>query len=285
MKLVKSSAAMARLSAKWDRRVAFVPTMGALHAGHVSLITLARKKVGSTGLVVVSIFVNPLQFGPQEDLSRYPRPLADDLRQCRSAGVDFVFHPSAPDMHPSASSVVVDENALALGLCGAARPGHFRGVCTVVTKLFHLVRPDFALFGQKDYQQLAIIRRLARELNFPVAVVAGPTQRERDGLAMSSRNAYLTVEQRREAGALRQTLLRGAALIRTGERSAARIETRLRKLFHALAPNARIDYLTVVDSNNLQRRRRVGGRVVLLGAAYFGATRLIDNEVVTVPNS
>ena len=285
MKLVKSTAAMACLSAKWDRRVAFVPTMGALHAGHLSLITLARKKVGSTGLVVVSIFVNPLQFGPQEDLSRYPRPLADDLRQCRSAGVDFVFHPSAVEMYPSASGVVVDENALARGLCGAARPGHFRGVCTVVTKLFNLVRPDFALFGQKDYQQLAIIRRLVRELNFPVTIVAGPTQRERDGVAMSSRNAYLTPEQRREARALRQTLLTGAALIRTGERSAVRIETRLRKLFRALAPNARIDYLTVVDSNNLQRRRRVDGRVVLLGAAYFGATRLIDNEVVTVPNS
>lgn len=283
MKFVESPAAMARLSAKWDRRVAFVPTMGALHAGHVSLIALARRKVGTRGLVVVSIFVNPLQFGPKEDLSRYPRPLADDVTKCRAAGVDFVFHPTAEQMYAAAPSITVDETHLSLGLCGATRPGHFRGVCTVVTKLFHLVRPNFAVFGQKDYQQLAIMRRLVRELNFPLTIVAGPTQRERDGLARSSRNAYLTAEARQEAPALRQTLLAGARLIRDGERSTARIELRLRKLFRASAPGARLDYLSVVDANTLQRARRVEGRVTLLGAAYFGATRLIDNEVVMVP--
>ena len=259
--------------------------MGALHAGHRSLLALARRKVGPDGLVVTSIFVNPLQFGPQEDLSRYPRPLTDDLKQCRAAGVDLVFHPSAPAMYPVAPSVVVDENELTRGLCGAARPGHFRGVCTVVTKLFHLVRPDFAVFGQKDYQQLAIIRRMVRELNFPIAIVSGPTHRERDGLALSSRNAYLTPEQRREAPALRQTMLAGAEMMRAGERNPVRLEKKLRKFFGASAPNGRIDYLTVVDADQLRPLRRLGGRGVLMGAAFFGATRLIDNELVRIPKS
>lgn len=258
--------------------------MGALHAGHLSLMALARRKVGARGFVVGSIFVNPLQFGPKEDFSRYPRPLAEDLAKCRAAGVDFLFHPTAAHMYATAPSITVDETALALGLCGAARPDHFRGVCTVVTKLFHLVRPDFAVFGQKDYQQLAVIRRLVCELNFPLAIVAGPTQRERDGLALSSRNAYLTADARREAPALRRTLLAGAKLIHNGARSTARIEMRLRKLFRPAAPGARIDYLSVVDADTLQRARRIEGRVALLGAAYFGATRLIDNEVVVVPD-
>lgn len=282
MKLIEFPAAMARLAAKWKQRVAFVPTMGALHAGHLSLIALARRKVGTQGVVVVSIFVNPLQFGPKEDLSRYPQSLTDDLKRCRAAGVDFIFHPTAAEMYPAAPSVVVDESALSLGLCGATRPGHFRGVCSVVTKLFHLVRPDFAVFGQKDFQQLVIIRRMVRELNFPVTIVAGPTRREADGLAMSSRNAYLTPEQRRDAPALRTTLLSGAAMILLGECRTANLERRMQKMFRVSAPDARIDYLTAVDSDNLQRPRRLAGRVTLLGAAYFGATRLIDNEAVNI---
>src|SRR5450432_4016281 len=169
MKLVESTAAMARLSAKWNKRVAFVPTMGALHAGHLSLIRLARRTVGARGLVVVSIFVNPLQFGPKEDLSSYPRPLAHDLRLCRELGVDVVFHPSVASMYPDPPTTHVDESTLSNGLCGGARPGHFRGVCTVVAKLFQLVRPNFAVFGQKDYQQLAVIRRMVRDLNFPLS--------------------------------------------------------------------------------------------------------------------
>ncbi len=285
MKFVESPTAMARLSAKWSRRVALVPTMGALHAGHRSLFELARRKVGPDGLVVISIFVNPLQFGPKEDLSRYPRPLADDLRQCRAAGVDLVFHPSAPGMYPVPPSVVVDEDELGRALCGAARPGHFRGVCTVVTKLFHLVRPDFAVFGQKDYQQLAIIRRMVRELNFPITILSGPTHRERDGLALSSRNAYLTPEQRREAPVLQRTMLAGAERMRGGERNPVRLEKSLRKFFAASAPNARIDYLTVVDADHLLPLGRINGRVVLMGAAFFGATRLIDNALVRLPKS
>ncbi|OAI42436.1 pantoate--beta-alanine ligase [Verrucomicrobia bacterium SCGC AG-212-E04] len=259
--------------------------MGALHAGHLSLIALARSKAGPRGLVVASIFVNPLQFGPQEDLGCYPRPLADDLAKCRAAGANLVFHPTAKQMYPEAPSVTVDESKLAIGLCGAARPGHFRGVCTVVTKLFHLIRPDFAIFGQKDYQQLAIIRRMVRELNFPVTIVAGPTHRERDGLAMSSRNAYLKPEQRQEAPGLRKALLAGAQLIRSGETRVAKIELALRKAFRASAPSGRLDYLTVVDADNLQRPRHASGRIALVGAVFFGTTRLIDNEVVTVPNS
>src|SRR5882757_9656790 len=218
MKLVESTAAMVRLSAKWPRKVAFVPTMGALHAGHLSLIKLARRTVGPRGLVVVSIFVNPLQFGPKEDLSRYPRPLAQDLRLCREIGVDVVFHPSVASMYPEPPTTYVDETTLSQGLCGAARPGHFRGVCTVVAKLFQLVRPDFAVFGQKDYQQLTVIRRMVRDLNFPIEIVRAPTYRERDGLALSSRNAYLTAEQRSQAPASRQAILTGARALRAGER-------------------------------------------------------------------
>jgi pantoate--beta-alanine ligase len=283
MKLVESTAAMSRISARWKARVAFVPTMGALHAGHLSLIKLARRTVGNRGLVVVSIFVNPLQFGPQEDLSSYPRPLAQDLRFCRALRVDVVFHPSVSSMYPEAPTAFVDENTLSRGLCGGARPGHFRGVCTVVAKLFQLVRPDFAIFGQKDYQQLAVIRRMVRDLNFPLAIVRAPTQRERDGLALSSRNAYLTAEQRVQAPALRHAILAGARALRTGERSAARLGRIMRDRFAASAPDGRIDYLEVVDAENLSEVKEAADRVALLGAAFFGRTRLIDNEIVKVP--
>ena len=285
MKLVKTTAAMTGLSARWKSRVVLVPTMGALHAGHGSLVQRARKLAGKRGLVVVSIFVNPLQFGPQEDLARYPRPLAQDLRMCRNLGVDVVFHPSAREMYPLAPTAFVDEGVLALGLCGASRPGHFRGVCTVVAKLFQLVRPERAIFGQKDYQQLAIIRRMTRDLNFPIRIVAAPTHRESDGLALSSRNAYLTPEQRRAAPGLRLTLLAGADWIRVGERSVVRLETRLREFFSAATPGARLDYLSIVDAENLQPVRRATGRVAILVAAHLGRTRLIDNEIVIVQDS
>jgi len=285
MKLVESIAAMTRMSARWPAEVAFVPTMGALHAGHLSLIQLARRTVGPRGLVVVSIFVNPLQFGPHEDLSCYPRPLGQDLKLCRELGVDVVFHPSVDAMYPAPPTTYVDESMLSHGLCGAARPGHFRGVCTVVAKLFQLVRPHFAVFGQKDYQQLAVVRRMVRDLNFPLEVVRAPTHRERDGLAMSSRNAYLTAEQRRQAPALRQAIVAGARALRAGERNVARLQKLMRARFGAAAPAGRIDYLEVVDAENLTALEQARGRVALLGAVFFERTRLIDNEIVKAPRA
>ena len=203
MKLVRTPAAMARLAAKWPAPVAFVPTMGALHEGHLALVDRARAAVGPRGIVVVSIFVNPTQFGPKEDFSLYPRPLRQDLAACRRRGVDVVFSPGAADMYAPDASVAVDEAALSGGLCGGSRPGHFRGVCTVVAMLFNLVRPTFAVFGRKDYQQLAVIRRMVRDLHFPVRIIGLDTVREADGLAMSSRNVHLKAEERAQAPALR----------------------------------------------------------------------------------
>lgn len=280
MQILRTAAAMARRSARWDRKVAFVPTMGALHDGHLSLVHEARRQVGKRGAVVVSIFVNPLQFGPNEDLSRYPRPLARDLRLCREAGVDAVFLPSPEDLTPAGQSVFVDESLLSAGLCGASRPGHFRGVCTIVLKLFNLVRPDAAVFGQKDWQQLAIIRRMVRDLNVPVRLVGAPTHREADGLAMSSRNVYLSPEERAQAPALRRALQAGADLIRHGETSTARVLAAARKVLAREAPLGRIDYLELVDADTLASTRRLPTQPLLAAAVFFGRTRLIDNLAV-----
>ncbi|MBS0658705.1 MAG: pantoate--beta-alanine ligase [Verrucomicrobia bacterium] len=280
MQILRTAAAMARRSARWDRKVAFVPTMGALHDGHLSLVHEARRQVGKRGAVVVSIFVNPLQFGPNEDLSRYPRPLARDLRLCREAGVDAVFLPSPEDLTPAGQSVFVDESLLSAGLCGASRPGHFRGVCTIVLKLFNLVRPDVAVFGQKDWQQLAIIRRMVRDLNVPVRLVGAPTHREADGLAMSSRNVYLSPEERAQAPALRRALQSGAELIRKGETSTARVLAAARKVLAREAPLGRIDYLELVDADTLASTRRLPAQPLLAAAVFFGRTRLIDNLAV-----
>ena len=272
LKIVRSPAAMARLAAHWDRPVVLVPTMGALHAGHLALVDRARKAAGATGLVVVSIFVNPTQFGPGEDLSKYPRPLPRDLALCREHGVDLVFHPGAPAMYVAGASIAVDEILLSTGLCGAARPGHFRGVCTVVAKLFNLVRPQAAVFGRKDYQQLAIIRRLVRDLNFPVKIIALDTVREPDGLALSSRNVYLTSPERAQAPALRRALLAAA---KSGERDPARLRAGITRALARDAPLARVDYVEIVDADTLQTP--AGQRALIAAAIFFGKTRLIDN--------
>ena len=282
MKTVRSAKAMARLAAGWTQPVALVPTMGALHAGHLALVAQARRAVGHAGLVVVSIFVNPLQFGPKEDLSRYPRPLRRDLSLCRGAGVDLVFQPNPAEMYAPGHSITVNETLLSGGLCGGSRPGHFSGVCTVVAKLFNLVRPDVALFGQKDYQQLAIIRRMVRDLDFPVKIVPVETVREPDGLALSSRNIYLTAEERAQAPALRRALMLAAAAVKNGERSVVRVRAILTKEL-ARAPLARIDYVEIVDAENLQPVTRIEKPTVLALAVFFGRTRLIDNIVVRPP--
>ena len=279
MKIVRTPAAMARLAAAWDRPVALVPTMGALHPGHLALIDHARAAVGREGMVVVSIFVNPMQFGPKEDLSKYPRPLRADLRHCREHEVDVVFHPDADGMYAPGASVAVDETLLSGGMCGRSRPGHFRGVCTVVAKLFNLVRPTVAVFGRKDYQQLAVIRRMVRDLNFPVNILGAATVREPDGLARSSRNVYLTPEERAQAPVLYRALRAAAGRARVGTRDAAALRAALEQEL-ATAPLARVDYAEVMDAEDLQPLETVEKPAVLAVAVYFGRTRLIDNLVV-----
>jgi pantoate--beta-alanine ligase len=263
-------------SARRDGRlVGLVPTMGALHAGHLSLIRAARAE---TNFVVVSIFVNPTQFGPHEDFTRYPRPLEKDLDLCRAEGVDVVFIPEVAEMYPPDAVTFVEVTKLQDGLCGASRPGHFRGVATVVLKLFNIVEPDFAYFGQKDAQQARIIEQMVRDLNVPrpVAVSICPIVRESDGLALSSRNVYLTAEQRCQAVVLQQALQEARQRIAAGECSADVIRAGLIGRV-ATAPEARLDYAAVVDARTLQPARELRGPLLLALAVKFGSTRLIDN--------
>jgi pantoate--beta-alanine ligase len=256
--------------------VVLVPTMGALHRGHAALIERARVLAGRSGTVVVSIFVNPTQFGPKEDFSRYPRPFAADRRLCAAYGADLIFHPRPAEMYPPGFSTWVEEESLSGALCGAARPGHFRGVCTVVLKLFQIVQPDLAVFGLKDFQQCAIVRRLVRDLNLRVKIEAVDTVREPDGLALSSRNAYLTAEERTQAPFLRLALLAAEAAWRAGEKRASALRRLVTQTIRK-APRARIDYVAIADAETLEPVKIVGRGVVLALAVFFGRTRLIDN--------
>jgi pantoate--beta-alanine ligase len=250
--------------------------MGALHRGHLELIRIAREAAGREGEVAVSIFVNPLQFAPGGDYEKYPRPEKDDAEICQSAGVDILFRPSPDEMYAADSSVAIEENSLSATLCGKSRPGHFRGVCTVVAKLFHILAPDAAVFGEKDFQQLAIIRRMVRDLNFQIEIIGAPTVREPDGLACSSRNQYLSVAERQQALALRAALVEGSRLATGGERSAAAIIAAARKVIHT-SPLARIDYLELVNAETLQPLESVQPNSLIALAVFFGQTRLIDN--------
>jgi len=272
MNIVQSIAGIPRTT---KRRI-LVPTMGALHRGHLELIQVARKAAGSEGEVAVSIFVNPLQFAPGSDFERYPRPQKDDEELCRNAGVDLLFRPSPTEMYSPDVSVTVDEDSLSTTLCGKSRPGHFRGVCTVVTKLFHLVAPDAAVFGEKDFQQLAIIRRMVRDLNFQIEIIGAPTVREPDGLACSSRNQYLSKTEREAATVLYAALLEGKRLTAKGERSAQEIVGAARQVIEK-SPFARIDYLDLVNSDTLQSIETVESSSLMALAVFFGQTRLIDN--------
>jgi pantoate--beta-alanine ligase len=262
------------------RRVGLVPTMGALHDGHLELIRACRAEAD---FVVVSIFVNPTQFGPAEDLDRYPRPLDDDLRQSESAGADLVFAPSVQTVYPHGlRSTFVEVPGLSDVLEGASRPGHFRGVATVVLKLFEIVRPDLAVFGQKDYQQQLLIRRLVEDLHVPVQLLIVPTVREPDGLALSSRNRYLAPEERKAATVLYRALERAKRAVFIGERRGDRIRQILRETIES-EPPVKLDYAEVADADTLEtlvsleeKHRAVG-----LLAARLGATRLIDNAFVT----
>ena len=250
-----------------------VPTMGALHKAHGELIRVAREHAGRDGEVAVSIFVNPLQFEPGSDYKRYPRPEQADEEFCRSAGVDLLFRPSAKDVYPNDRSTFVEENSLSSTLEGKSRPGHFRGVCTVVAKLFNIIAPDAAVFGEKDFQQLTIIRRMVRDVNFNIDIIAVPTVREEDGLACSSRNQYLNSEERKQAVVLYKALL---AAKNAGKKSANDVVALAQTIINE-APLARIDYVEVADSETLQPVQTVGPNAVVLVAVVFGKTRLIDN--------
>jgi pantoate--beta-alanine ligase len=250
-----------------------VPTMGALHKAHGELIRVAREAAGKDGEVAVSIFVNPLQFEPGSDYERYPRPERADEEFCRSAGVDLLFRPPVEEVYPNDRSTFVEEALLSSTLEGQARPGHFRGVCTVVAKLFNILAPDAAVFGEKDFQQLAIIRRIVRDLNFNIDIIAVPTVREEDGLACSSRNQYLNSDERKQAAVLYKAL-RAAA--NSGKKSTRDIVAVARKVIDAVRL-ARIDYVEVADAETLQPVEMAGPNTVLLVAVVFGKTRLIDN--------
>jgi pantoate--beta-alanine ligase len=250
--------------------------MGALHKAHLELIRVAREHAGPDGEVAVSIFVNPLQFEPGSDYERYPRPGKADEDFCRDAGADLLFRPTPAEMYADDRSVFVEEASLSKTLCGKSRPGHFRGVCTVVAKLFNILTPDVAVFGEKDFQQLAIIRRMVRDLNFKIDIVAIPTVREEDGLARSSRNQYLNTEERKQATVLRRALLKAAEMTRGGETSTTRVASAVREMI-GQAPLTRIDYVGLVDAGNLQPIEVIGPNSLLALAVFFGKTRLIDN--------
>ena len=251
--------------------VILVPTMGALHDGHAALTDAARARAGKNGTVVVSIFVNPTQFSPNEDLSKYPRTLEADLELCRAHGADAAFAPSVNEMYPPGDSTFVDETELSRGLCGAQRPGHFRGVCTVVSKLFHILRPDVAIFGEKDYQQLAVIRRMARDLFFGIEILGHPTVREPDGLAMSSRNRYLSGHKRQRAAAFPDALKHAAE-----EPDPRTIIARATELI-AQGTGSAPEYVELVDAETLEPLAALDRPAVLAAAVKIGETRLIDN--------
>lgn len=269
---------------RWQRKgesIGFVATMGYLHAGHLSLVEQARNE---NDRVVMSIFVNPTQFGPAEDFDRYPRDLGRDRKLAEQSGVDVLFAPTVETMYPGGAEsqqLWVDPGPLAAHMCGASRPGHFRGVVTVVAKLFHLVQPDRAYFGQKDGQQALIITRMARDLSFSVEVRIVPTVREPDGLALSSRNAYLSAAERAEAAMLSRSLQLAREAMIAGERDAPRLEARMRAFITDNAPSARIDHITVADLDTLQPiNGEIVGDAFIALAVFFGSTRLIDNMMV-----
>jgi pantoate--beta-alanine ligase len=271
---------MQRQALRWRKqriRIGFVPTMGYLHAGHMSLVRRARKAVGRQGRVIVSIYVNPTQFGPSEDFSRYPRHLKGDRELCRHEGVDLIFAPSDDEMYAKPFSTFVVEEELSQAMEGRSRPGHFRGVTTVVAKLFNIVLPDIAVFGAKDYQQAAVIQRMTRDLNFPVRIIVADTVRERDGLAMSSRNKYLAGDYRTQALVLWQSIQRVQALVKKKRKLGAAALKEQLQTFIELQPAAKLDYVEFFDPLTLRAvdEVRSGSHIAL--AIFVGNTRLIDN--------
>jgi pantoate--beta-alanine ligase len=281
MEIVSDPRDMQAVSLAWRKlgqQIAFVPTMGFFHEGHLSLMRYGRQHGDR---LVVSLFVNPTQFGPSEDLDRYPRDLAKDSALAREVGVDVLYTPAAADMYPLGYQTYVTVEDLSQPMCGATRPGHFRGVATVVLKLFHQVLPHLALFGEKDYQQLAVIKRMVADLNVPVEVMGRPIVREADGLAMSSRNSYLSPEERRSALVLFQALTRARDLASSGETKADKILTEVNQMI-SQTPNTRLDYVVLVDPDTLNPVNTIRDSARLAVAAWVGGTRLIDNMLLEV---
>ena len=274
-----------RKARKNGKHIALVPTMGALHPGHLSLVTAARESIDKNpegGFVVVSIFLNPTQFAPDEDLDTYPKTLENDLKLCEISGVDLVFAPSPEEMYPkkTAGLTTVNIRNLTDTLCGKSRPGHFPGVCTVVAKLFNTVQPDEAFFGAKDFQQAVIIQQMVDDLNIPVKIIVCPIVRESDGLAMSSRNARLSPEDRKQAPALHAGLKLSAETISDSHKPSTEVIDAIRKYIYDKAPNGQIDYLQIVDPKSLQDVSSTSGVVLIALAVKFGSVRLIDNVLV-----
>jgi len=274
--LISTVADMQSASLQWKRegvRIGFVPTMGALHEGHLSLLDLVRPRCDR---LVVSIFVNPTQFGPQEDFNRYPRSLDEDLRLLEKRQADAVFAPEIEEIYPKDYATHVEVERLSSVYEGAIRPGHFRGVCTIVAQLFNIVQPDVVAFGQKDAQQVAILRRLTRDLHFPLQFLIGATVRDSDGLAMSSRNAYLTADQRKKSTVLFRALKAAEARILAGERNAERVREAMRSVF-AEVPEFKLDYGDIVSPESLEPVTEMHGNILLIVAGRIGSVRLIDN--------
>ncbi len=270
---------MKKLSEKYlkeNKTIGFVPTMGFLHEGHLSLVRRAREE---NDIVVVSIFVNPTQFGPNEDYESYPRDFERDVKLLKELNVDVVFYPSVEEMYPKDFSTYVEETKLSRYLCGKSRPGHFRGVCTIVTKLFNIVRPTRAYFGQKDAQQFRVIKRMVRDLNMDVELVECPIVREHDGLAMSSRNIYLSDDERAQALALYNSLKLAENLIKSGERDAEVVKNAMKE-FLSRYDKVKIDYVEIVDEETLEPVKHIEGKVIVAIACWVGKARLIDNVIV-----
>jgi pantoate--beta-alanine ligase len=277
-KTIESVRHLVKNARKAGGKVGFVPTMGALHTGHISLIETAKKKCD---FVVVSIFVNPTQFGPGEDFNRYPRPIKADLNICKKAGVDVVFVPSVRQMYPAENFTWVAVEKLTEPLCGRFRPGHFRGVTTVCAKLFNIVAPDVAYFGQKDAQQAIVIKRMVADLNMPLKIVVCPTIREPNGLALSSRNQYLTERQKKDAANIYKSLRTCRNLIDAGTTNTRQIIAEMQKILQRI-PSAEIEYISIVDADTLESIDKIAGQVLAAVAVRIGTTRLIDNIVIDI---
>ncbi|MBI4844973.1 MAG: pantoate--beta-alanine ligase [Candidatus Omnitrophica bacterium] len=283
MKIVRDIKEMRQISKKERSKgniIGFVPTMGYLHQGHISL---AEKSVKECEITVMSIYVNPLQFGPQEDFLRYPRNLKKDMELAKKAGVDYLFVPNDSQMYPVPFLSAVEVNTISEGLCGKLRPGHFKGVATVVNKLFNIVEPDIAYFGQKDAQQAAIIKKMAFDLNMPVKIKVLPIVREKDGLAMSSRNTYLNQLERKDAVILYESLRKACSLIEKGERRSAVIAGQMKRLINKVE-SARISYIAIVDAEDLRELKIIKNNTLIAVAGFVGKVRLIDNIVIKIKN-
>ncbi|QIJ72867.1 pantoate--beta-alanine ligase [Thermosulfuriphilus ammonigenes] len=281
MEIVTSIEKMTQISLKWRKegqKIAFVPTMGYFHEGHLSLMRLARKKGDR---LVVSVFVNPTQFGPQEDFEKYPRDKKRDIELAKKEGVDVLFCPSKEEMYPPEYQTYVEVTELSRPLCGESRPGHFRGVATVVLKLFNIIRPHLAVFGEKDYQQLLVIKKVVQDLNLSVEIVSHPIVREIDGLAMSSRNVYLSSEERKSALSLFKSLKLAQELVKKGERNSDKIRKIVRD-FILSHPYTKIDYIELRDPKNLIEKKEISGPTLLAIAIFVGQTRLIDNIILEI---